>query len=276
VLAGSVREQFAAATHYQFNAVHANSFGEALELSKRPDLMALILSISAMCPVDCSRVDDLLRLSPGVPRIAVVIDTDAGDSGNLSRLGAMGVRRVIDLRGREGWGALRRLLSTEPRFSEAEIRGVVHEAIGECSQSTRHFFDTLFRVASYTSKANGLAAHLDTHPSTLASRFYRRGLPSPKDYLSATRILFASSLFADREMSVTGVANQLRYSSPQTFQRHIRARFGQSVGAFRYTYSFRRTKDLYLSELIVPYAAQFRTFEPLDNRGECDQSVLHQ
>ena len=58
------------------------------------------------------------------------------------------------------------------------------------------------------------------------SRFARAGLPSPKNYLAAIRLLHAAFLFETAGLSVADVAYRLEYSSPQSFGRHLRAMLG--------------------------------------------------
>ena len=65
------------------------------------------------------------------------------------------------------------------------------------------------------------------------SRFSRSGLPSPKSYLAALRLLHASQLFEDAGLSIADVAHRLDYSSPQSFGRHVRSLLGITSSEFR-------------------------------------------
>ena len=70
------------------------------------------------------------------------------------------------------------------------------------------------------------------------SRFARAGLPSPKNYLAAIRLLHAAFLFETAGLSVADVAYRLEYSSPQSFGRHLRAMLGLTALEFRRRFPF--------------------------------------
>ena len=95
------------------------------------------------------------------------------------------------------------------------------------------------------------------------SRFFRAGLPSPKRYLAATRLLHAAALFETPGMSISDVAYRLEYSSPQSFGRHVRAVVGMTAGEFRGRCGFEVAVTDFTTRLIVPFRAVFRSFRPL-------------
>ena len=84
----------------------------------------------------------------------------------------------------------------------------------------------MIRLAPETPTVTALAQQLSVRPSTLMSRFARAGLPSPKNYLAAIRLLHAAFLFETAGLSVADVAYRLEYTSPQSFGRHLRAMLG--------------------------------------------------
>ena len=85
----------------------------------------------------------------------------------------------------------------------------------------------MIRLAPDVPTVTALSAQLSVRPSTLMSRFARAGLPSPKNYLAAIRLLHAAYLFETAGLSVADVAYRLEYSSPQSFGRHLRAMLGR-------------------------------------------------
>ena len=96
----------------------------------------------------------------------------------------------------------------------------------------------MIRLAPDTPTVTALAERLYVRPSTLMSRFARAGLPSPKNYLSAIRLLHAAYLFEASGLSVADVAYRLEYSSPQSFGRHLRAMLGVTALEFRRRFPF--------------------------------------
>ena len=134
----------------------------------------------------------------------------------------------------------------------------------------RLFFEALTRLAPVVATVRGLARHLKITPSTLMSRFYRAGLPSPKSYLAGARLLHAAYLFQNPGLSVADVAYRLDYSSPQSFGRHLRAMLGVTAGEFRRRFPFEVALTRFIDLLITPYREALRAFHPL-NAGIWDQ-----
>src|SRR6266513_1858052 len=126
------------------------------------------------------------------------------------------------------------------------------------------------RLAPVLSTVRRLARHLRICSSTLMSRFYRAGLPSPKTYLAGMRLVHAAYLFSNPGLSVADVAYRLDYSSPQSFGRHLKAMLGVTAGEFRRRFPFDVSLERYVDLLITPYRETLRAFCPL-NAGLWDQ-----
>jgi AraC-like DNA-binding protein len=95
------------------------------------------------------------------------------------------------------------------------------------------------------------------------SRFARAGLPSPKNYLAAVRLLHASYLFEASGLSVADVSYRLEYSSPQSFGRHLRAMLGVTALEFRRRFPFPAALERFVQLLITPYLPVWKSFHPL-------------
>jgi AraC-like DNA-binding protein len=128
----------------------------------------------------------------------------------------------------------------------------------------RAFFEAVARLAPVLSTVRRLARHLRICSSTLMSRFYRAGLPSPKTYLAGMRLVHAASLFSNPGLSVADVAYRLDYSSPQSFGRHLKAMLGVTAGEFRRRFPFEVSLERYVDLLITPYRETLRAFCPLN------------
>jgi AraC-like DNA-binding protein len=144
-------------------------------------------------------------------------------------------------------------------------------ALHQTTAETRLFFEAVARLAPALSTVRGIARHLRHRPSTLMSRFYRAGLPSPKSYLAGMRLVHAAFLLENPGLSVADVSYRLDYSSPQSFGRHLRAMLGVSAGEFRSRFPFDVALARYVDLLITPYREALRTFRPL-NAGLWDQA----
>src|SRR5437773_2595852 len=134
----------------------------------------------------------------------------------------------------------------------------------------RHRFEALARLAPVLCTVRGLARHLRARPSTMMSRFYRAGLPSPKSYLAAMRLLHAAYLFQNPGLSVADIAYRLDFSSPQSFSRHLKTLLGVTATEFRHRFPFDVALARFCDLLITPYREALRAFHPL-NAGMWDQ-----
>jgi AraC-like DNA-binding protein len=99
------------------------------------------------------------------------------------------------------------------------------------------------------------------------SRFMRARLPAPKYYLSMARLVCAARMFENPGLSVTLVANELDYSSPQAFGRHLRAMLRLSAMQFRERYDGEGMLQHFRDELILPHLPRLRAFDPLGLDG---------
>jgi len=95
------------------------------------------------------------------------------------------------------------------------------------------------------------------------SRFFRAGLPAPKRYLAAARLVRAARLFENPGFSVANIANHLDYSSPQSFGRHVRTVLGMTALEFRGRYDGAAMLLHFREMLVLPYANALRRLKPL-------------
>jgi AraC-like DNA-binding protein len=109
-------------------------------------------------------------------------------------------------------------------------------------------------------------------PSTLMSRFFRAGLPSPKMYLAMTRVVFAARFLESPTVSIADVAYRLGYSSPQSFGRHLRSFMGIGVGELRRQFTFEAAMQHFVNTLINPYIGRLASFRPLGATPICSRA----
>lgn len=153
-------------------------------------------------------------------------------------LGAAGVRRCLEVSEREAWPKLREMVSqAEDRTAATILRRVVGE-IAEMRPDLRHFFEILVYSAPRLPTVRSLAPAIGVRETTLVSRFVRAGLPTPKQYLVATRLLYVAAMFDEEGMTVGTVAYRLRYASPQSLGRHMRLELGITPSEFRTRHPF--------------------------------------
>jgi AraC-like DNA-binding protein len=158
---------------------------------------------------------------------------------------------------------LRQVVGQPATRAVARIQGPILTALAEAPPDARLFVEALIRLAPDTPTVTALAERLYVRPSTLMSRFSRAGLPSPKNYLSAVRLLHAAYLFESAGLSVSDVAYRLEYSSPQSFGRHLRAMLGVTAMEFRRRYPFPVALERFVAVMVKPYCAIWRDFHPV-------------
>jgi len=253
-----------------FTALHVDSFHDVLSTARRQRVDALVISVHRCDGVELPAVARFVREFPAIPAVALVSRHDSQATDTLLRLGATGVRAAVDCTDPGGWRRLRELVGHPASPAAARILSRVLPALGDVSEDSRLFLESLVRLAPVLTTVRGLARHLRVGSNTLMSRFYRAGLPSPKSYLAGVRLLHAAYLFQNPGLSVADVAYRLDYSSPQSFSRHLKAMLGVTAGEFRRRFPFDVALARFVDLLITPYREALRALHPL-NAGTWDQ-----
>lgn len=257
------RSRLEAGASGAFAVVHSETLREALRTVRERPVNAVLVSPRCVSRDQLSNLTTLVRGFPGVPTVAVLSRHDAVSSERLLHLGACGVVRVVDLSVRDGWQRLRDLVAQPAAPTASLMLAKVVPALGDASPSCRRYFEVLVQRAPGVTTVRALARRLGVGTSTFMSRFFRAGLPSPKRYLAAVRLVYAAGLLASPGLSIADVAYRLEYSSPQSFSRHLRTALGVTAGEFRKRYAFDAALEDFISRLIVPFRQRFRTFHPL-------------
>jgi len=270
VLPHPERARLDAAGNGCFTALHVDSFHDVLNAARRQRVDALVISVHRCGGVELPAVARFVHEFPAIPAVALVSRHDSDATEALLRLGATGVRAAVDCTEPGGWRRLRELVGHPASPATARILSRVLPALGDVSEDARLFFEAVARLAPVLTTVRGLARHLRVGPSTLMSRFYRAGLPSPKSYLAGVRLLHAAYLFQNPGLSVADVAYRLDYSSPQSFSRHLNAMLGITAGEFRKRFPFDVAVSRFVDLLVAPYREALQALQPL-NAGIWDQ-----
>jgi AraC-like DNA-binding protein len=255
-----------------FAVVHRDSIPDAVRIVRERPVDTVLVSVHRCGPEQVEVLGHLVREFPGIPTVALVSQHDSTSTEMLLRLGASGVRQVVDVTSPMGWNRLRQVVGQPATRAVARIQGPIIEALAEAPPATRLFMEAIIRLAPDTPTVTTLAQRLYVRPSTLMSRFSRAGLPSPKNYLAALRLLHAAYLFEAGGLSVADVSYRLEYSSPQSFGRHLRAMLGVTALEFRRRFPFPLALSRFLELMIMPYLRIWSSFHPLA-AGSWDSSV---
>jgi AraC-like DNA-binding protein len=246
------------------HAYHRESVSDVWSDLRNQRVRALILS-TAMCQrANITNMARMVREFPRIPAVALLSEMDRSTVRTVLSLGQCGIRTLIDVREPTGWRELRAVLLSEQASDVRRIAlsRLALDLVG-CPAGSLRFFETLFAVAAKTPTVRHLARTLGVLPGTLMSRFFRAHLPPPKRFLAYARLTCAARLFENPGVSVTSVANQLDYSSPQSFSRHVRSVLRMSAIEFRLRYDGDGMLECFREHLILPHRTAWRTFDPL-------------
>jgi AraC-like DNA-binding protein len=264
------RDRLDAAADGCFTTLHTGSVRQARRVARQRRVDALVVSAHLCRGDELPAVTQFVDEFPTIVTVALVSRHDAAVSETLVRLGANGVRLVVDCTSRAGWHQLRALVAHLASPSVVQILERLRPALVDLSADMRAFLEALARLAPDLTKVGGLARRVHVSSFTLASRFRRARLPSPKAYLAGMRLVHAAHLFANPGLSVAEVAHRLGCSSAQALRRHLQVTLGLTPSAFRRRFPFAVALDGFVASLITPYRETLRTFRPL-NAGLWDQ-----
>ena len=246
-----------------FSLVHRESVRDALRVVRERPVDAVLVSLRRCAGEAPALLEQFARNFPSVPTVALVTRHEPGDSEALLRLGATGVRQVVDATDPAGWRRLREVLGAHPAERSHAILAPIVATLGPLSGGSRRFWEELVRSAPETTTVRRLAEALSITPSTFVSRFVRSGLPSPKDHLVAVRLCHAARLFDEGDLTIADVAYRMDYASPQSFGRHLRVVLGITPSEFRSRFPFCAVLQRFLDQFVVPHKQTWRTFRPL-------------
>ena len=257
------------------HAYHRESIEDVWRDLRNQRVRALILS-TAMCQrTNVANMARMVREFPRIPAVALLSQMDRSTVRTILSLGQCGVRTLIDVREPTGWRELRAVLLRE---QTADVQRIALSRLSldlmGTSTGTQRFFEVLFAAAAKTPTIRQLSRSLGVIPGTLMSRFFRAHLPAPKRLLAYARLSCAARLFENPGLSVTSVANQLDYSSPQSFSRHVRAVLQMGAMEFRNRYDADGMLECFREHLLLPYRDQWRTFDPF-GRSATLPSIHH-
>src|SRR5689334_984694 len=232
-----------------YRALHRDSLDDVVrDLRERP-IGAVLVSVCRCADRDAVKIARLVREFPRIPAVALLTQLEQQTPHAVLALGRSGIRSIVDVRQPTGWRELRAVLAEGrgddiQRLALARIAEDLPNAHADCQQ----FFELVFHPRPIGT-VRGLARALGILPSTLMSRFFRARLPAPKRYLATARLVRAARLLENAGLSVANVANQLEYSSPESFGRHVKGMLGMTAQRFRETYDGEGMLHRFRSEL---------------------------
>jgi AraC-like DNA-binding protein len=246
-----------------YRTLHRESVDDLIRDLKARQVQAVLVSVSCASQQP-GRVASLVREFPRIPAVALLSEFELRTPHAVLTLGQCGIRRLVDVRLPAGWRELRgALMADTGDSSQRSVLGQLAVDLAGAPDDCWRFFETLFTCSPRIGNVRLLARHLEVRPSTMMSRFFRAGVPTPKRYLAMARLVRAARLFENAGFSIANVANHLDYSSPQSFGRHVRTLLHITAGEFRERYDGLSMFTRFRTELIVPYDVVLRQLRPL-------------
>ena len=246
-----------------YRTLHRESVDDVIHDLKAQQIYAVLVSVS--CASKCTaRVASLVREFPRIPAVALLSEFELRTPHAVLALGQCGIKRLVDVRQPAGWRELRgTLMADTGDVGQRSILGQLTIDLAGVPTDCWQFFETIFTCSPRLGNVRLLARHLDVTASTLMSRFFRAGVPTPKRYLAMARLVRAARLFENAGFSIANVANHLDYSSPQSFGRHVRTLLQITAGEFRERYDCATMFTRFRTELITPYVENLQVLRPL-------------
>ena len=250
-----------------YRAVHHDSVDALRREVRRLHPAAVLMSVGRCVSDHSPGVARLIREFPRVPMVALLSHVDQATPHAVLNLGNCGIRTLVDVRDAAGWHRLREFVAHEAvgdidRLALAMLREELESASDDCWK----FFESLFHVRLPATTVRMLSRALGVLPSTLMSRFFRAGLPAPKRYLAWARLVRAARLLENPGLSIADAANQLEYSSAQSFGRHVKTLMGVTAGAFRRTHNGKLMLLRFRDELLRPHRDALLDLRPISGR----------
>ena len=258
------RNRVDAAGEGYYRTLHRESLEEAVRDLRERKAGAMLVSVMCCAPSETARLAAVVREFPQSPAVALLSSNESSAAQTVLALGRSGVRTLIDVRTPTGWRDLRDVLRSEA-VGEIERLALARLAVdlAGVADDCWLFFETILRDARTVCTVRALSRRLGVVPSTLLSRFFRMGIPTPKRYLAYVRMMRAAKLCENPGLSIATVANHLAYSSPQSFGRHVRTVLKMSAGDFRQRYDGEGMLERFRAELIGPYRERLAQLRPL-------------
>lgn len=245
-----------------YQAVHRENVDDLIRDLKSRQIHAVLVSVSC-AGAQASRVASLVREFPRIPAVALLSEFETRTPHAVLALGHSGIKRLVDVRLATGWRELRSALMADTGDNgQRTALGQLAVDLAGVPEDCWHFFETLFVCAPRITNVRLLARYFGILPSTLMSRFFRAGVPAPKQYLSMARLVRAARLFENTGFSISNVANHLDYSSPQSFGRHLRLALNLTASEFRAHYDGAGMFERFRAELVLPYVSGLRELRP--------------
>lgn len=178
-------------------------------------------------------IERLRLLFPSLPLILYTSLTPQV-AGVLLALGQRGIRHVVFSRFDDHPDRLRGVIEDEEMHATShQLLAQLAGALTPLPRELRWVLEEALRIPDEVQTIQQVAARARVDRGTCARWFARAGLPSPRHFLAAARVLYAHRLLQDPGFTIEDVAERLGYAQAKTLQQHARAYLGLTAGEMR-------------------------------------------
>jgi AraC-like DNA-binding protein len=248
-----VRLRRAAGSRFRF--VPTMRWGEVVDLICRQAIELAVVDPLLSGEPRSQEIERLRLLFPSLPVMLYTTFTPAL-APVLLTLGRQGVREVVFSRIDDHPEGLRGVLEREQaRACSQQLLDQIATAFTPLRAEIRWVLEAALRAPEEVQTVEQLAASAGVGRRTCERWFMRAGMPSPRHFLAAARVLYAHRLLQDPGFTVEDVAKRLGYSQVRTLQQHARLYLGLTAGEMRLSLSPEAALQLVVQRFLdLPHA----------------------
>jgi AraC-like DNA-binding protein len=238
----------------RFSFARAGSWSDVLAtIRARPVEIAVVDPALGGAP-RAQEIERLRLLFPSLPLLLYAPLTPEL-AGVLLALGQRGIRHVIFARYDDHPAHLREVLEREAAGAASRrLLDQLSDHLAPLPTELRWVLEEALRTPGEVQTVGRLAARARVDRRTCERWFTRVGLPSPRHFLAAARVLYAHRLLQDPGFTIEDVAERLGYSQVKTLQQHARTYLGLTAGEMRLSLSPDEALDLVVRRFQRPAA----------------------
>jgi AraC-like DNA-binding protein len=236
----------------RFTVAHARSWDAVLDLIRsRPVEIAVVDPLLSGEPRG-QEIERLRVLFPSLPLILYTALTPQV-AAVLLGLGQRGIHHVVFARFDDHPARLREVVEAEEMHAAShQMLGQLAAALAPLPREMRWVLEDALRTPGVVLTIQQFAAQARVDRGTCARWFARAGLPSPRHFLAATRVLYAHRLLQDPGFTIEDVAERLGYAQAKTLQQHARAYLGLTAGEMRLSLTPDEAAQRILGAVLAP------------------------
>ena len=217
----------------RFSVAQASSWDDVLAGTRSRPVELAVVDPLLSGHARLKEIEPLRVLFPSLPLMLYTTLTPR-TAGVLLALGQRGIQHAVFLNCDDHPSRLRDLLAEEEaRSSSRHLLDQLGEALAPLPSEMRWVLQEALRAPGEVQTVGQVAARARVDRRTCERWFARVGLPSPRQFLCAARVLYAHRLLQDPGFTIEDVAKRLGYAQTKTLQLHARAYLGLTAGEMR-------------------------------------------